>query len=313
MSKARAYSEEYVLINGIYQYFLHYPSPQKEVIIYLHGGPGESSANYAHVFSSHYDFCNVVFYDQRGAGRTQKKNKSKPEDLTLETLIHDLNQTINYVKEKYKTDRVVLLAQSWGTVLGTQYALRYPEDIICYIGNGHCVNARRELKITFDKLREAIEAKGNKRDLKKLVEMQNLPNMDVEDKNYFETAKRFFFLRTKYGLTIKLSNLLKIILSSPIFKISDLFLIINGSKTNFNLVKWLTGYSIWDVTEYAVPVFYILGRDDWQTPSTLAAEYFKKINAPSKGLFWVENAGHMTDMDNPAGFHTAVREIITQQ
>jgi len=67
--KVKTYTEEYVLINGIYQYFLHYPSSQKEVVIYLHGGPGESSANYAHVLSPHYDFCNVVFYDQRGSVR----------------------------------------------------------------------------------------------------------------------------------------------------------------------------------------------------------------------------------------------------
>jgi len=73
------------------------------------------------------------------------------------------------------------------------------------------------------------------------------------------------------------------------------------------------GRCIGDVTEYAVPVFYILGRDDWQTPSSLAAEYFEKTNAPSKGLFWIENARHMTDMDNPSDFFKAVREIISQQ
>jgi len=254
----------------------------------------------------------VVFYDQRGAGRTQKKNKSKPEDLTIENLICDLKQTIGYIKEKYKTDRIILLGQSWGTVLGTQYALQYPEDIMCYIGTGQCVNARREVEITHEKLREAVEAKGNKRDLKKLIETQNLLNMDVEDKNYTATVKRFFFLRTKYGLTIKIGSLLKTVFTSPIFRLSDLFLLINGSKANLGLIKWMTDYSVWDVTNYAVPVFYILGRDDWQTPSLLAAEYFEKIKAPSKGLYWIENAGHMTDMDNPTDFFKAVMEIITK-
>ena len=99
---------------------------------------------------------------------------------------------------------------------------------------------------------------------------------------------------------------------SPFFKLSDLFQTISGSKTNSSLIKWLRDYSVWDVTEYAVPVYYILGRDDWQTPSTLAAEYFERINAPSKGLYWIENAGHMTDMDNPTDFFKAVREIIAQ-
>ena len=77
-------------------------------------------------------------------------------------------------------------------------------------------------------------------------------------------------------------------------------------------MKYLTDYSIWDTTEYDVPVFYILGRDDWQVPSSLAAEYFERINAPRKGLYWIENAGHQTDIDNPKDFFKAVREIITQ-
>ena len=313
MNNARTYTEEYLFINGIAQYFLHFPSSHKEVIVHLHGGPGESSVNYAHVLSPYFDFCNMVFYDQRGAGRTQKKNKSKQEDLTIDTLICDLKQTISYVKEKYNTDRIILLGQSWGTVLGTQFALKYPQDIICYIGTGHCVNARHEIKIVYDKLREGVEANGNKRDLNKVIEMENLPNMSVEEKNYFSTIARFFLLRNKYGLTIKTGKLLKIIFKSPIFKLSDLFLLINGSKTNINLIKWLTDYSVWDITEYSVPVFYILGREDWQVPSSFAAEYFEKINAPHKGLYWIENAGHQTDIDNPVDFFTAVREIITLQ
>ncbi|MCL2217536.1 MAG: alpha/beta fold hydrolase [Defluviitaleaceae bacterium] len=313
MINAKTYTEEYVLLNGIYQYLLHYPSTShKEVILHLHGGPGSSAANFTHALSPHWDFSNVVYYDQRGAGRTQKKNKSKPEDLTSETLIADLKETIIYIKQKYETDRVILMGQSWGTILGTQYALKYPEDIACYIGTGHCVDTRREMKIIYDKLKESIEIKGHKSDTNKIIKLQNLPYMKVEDKNYVASEARFFFLRTKYGLTLKTGSLLKLLFKSPIFKISDLLLMIKAPKTNINLMKWQTDYSVWDITEYSVPVFYLLGTDDWQTPSTLAAEYFEKINAPQKKLYWIKNAGHATDVDNPADFYEAVKEIITQ-
>jgi pimeloyl-ACP methyl ester carboxylesterase len=57
-------------------------------------------------------------------------------------------------------------------------------------------------------------------------------------------------------------------------------------------------------------VFYLLGTDDWQTPSTLAAEYFERINAPQKKLYRIKNAGHATDLDNPTEFYDAVKEII---
>lgn len=103
--KAKSYFEEYVEMNGIMQYFLHYPSQHNAVAIMLHGGPGQSEAFFAHCLRPHWDFCNVVYYDQRGAGKTQARNKSKVEDIKIETLITDLNQTIQYIKQKIKRKR----------------------------------------------------------------------------------------------------------------------------------------------------------------------------------------------------------------
>ena len=336
MSELKNFTEEYVQINGIYQYFLHYPSPhpspqkelqkepqkdpqkepqnelQKKVLIHLHGGPGSSMANAAYTYTPIVDYCNIVFYDQRGAGKTQKKNNSKPEDLTIENLIADLKQTIAYIKKKYATERIILLGQSWGTILGTQYILKYPEDVTAYIGTGHCIDTRRDMKIIYNKLEQLIENKKNKNDAKKLMAMKNLPNMKVDDKDYVSTDMKFTYLKSKYGLNLKAGKLLKIMFKSPIFKLSDLLVMIKGVKLNFNLTKWSTDYSIWDTTEYSIPVFYILGRDDWQTSSVLAAEYFEKINAPQKRLFWVENAGHVADLDNPTDFFAAIKEIFMQ-
>jgi len=312
VSEIKTYTEEYVPINGINQYFLHYPSSQNEVIIFLHGGPGTSDANFTYAFSTHYGFCNLVYYDQRGAGKTQRKNKSKPEELTIDILIEDLKQTICYIKEKYETDRIILLGQSWGTILGTEYIRKYPKDVICYIGAGHCVDYRRESRVIFAKLKELIENKSNKKDIKKHADLQNLPDMPIDAKGYLKKEVKFYLLRSKYGLNIKMGSLIKLALKSPIFKLSDMFLMLTATKTNIQLMKWMMDWSVWDKPDYSVPVYYILGRDDWQTPSSLAAEYFEKINAPQKGVFWIENAGHAANIDNPTDFYKVVKNIILQ-
>ena len=311
----KSFEEEYVLINGISQYFLHYPSPQKDVndvVIYLHGGPGSSVASVAYAQNLYFNFVNVVYYDQRGAGRTHKKSKSKPKDLTISNLITDLKQTINYIKEKYQTNRIILLGQSWGTVLGTQYILEYPDDVMCYIGTGHCVDSRRESRIIYDKLKGLVENKGKEKDIKKLHSLKDLPDMPVDEKGYVAKETSFFLLRSKYGLNMKMGKLLKLMWKSPIFKLSDIPLMVTAPKRNIQLIKWMTDWSIWDISDYGLPVYYILGQDDWQTPSILAAEYFEKINAPRKELYWVNNAGHATNLDNPVDFYKAVREIIKQ-
>jgi len=309
VSEAKLYTEEYVSLNGIHQYFLHYPSPQKEVVIFLHGGPGSPVSLLAYNIKPYWDFCSYIHYDQRGAGRTLKKNKTKAEDLTLEILLDDLKETISYVKKKYSTDRVILLGQSWGSVLGTQYVLKYPNDVICYIGNGHVIHTRREMQISYDKLKQTIENSGAKGDAKKLSKLSNYPNVSKEE--YFGDMYRIGRLQSKYGQAVD-SKTWKAALKSPLFKLSDIYLMIKGIKLNKELACTLLDYSIWDVTEYQLPVYYILGRNDWQTPSTLAAEYFEKINAPRKGLYWIENAGHITDVDNPIDFCNAVKDIVAQ-
>jgi len=310
MGKAKDFTEEYVRINGIDQYFLHYPSPQKEVVIFLHGGPGSSTALFAYSLKPHWDFCSFVYYDQRGAGRTLKKNKTKAEDLTLDILIEDLKQTISYVKEKYQTDRVILLGQSWGSVLGTQYVLKYPNDTICYIGNGQVLDTSLEMQASYDKLKEVLENKGAARCIKKLDALGDYPKVDIE--NYTDRLIRFIKLQSKHGHAINPYDILRTVLKSPIFKLSDIYYLAKGIKVNTMLGETLMEYNIQETIEYPVPVYYVLGRDDWQVPSTVGAEYFEKINAPQKRLYWIENAGHLTDIDNPADFCKAIKGIIME-
>ena len=48
------------------------------------------------------------------------------------------------------------------------------------------------------------------------------------------------------------------------------------------------------------------------TSSVIAAEHFEKIKAPKKGLFWIEDAGHLVDTDNPSAFFSIMKKIILQ-
>lgn len=45
----KAFTEEYILINGIEQYFLQYPVKNfSEVVLFLHGGLGSSEAHFVY-------------------------------------------------------------------------------------------------------------------------------------------------------------------------------------------------------------------------------------------------------------------------
>ena len=168
---------------------------------------------------------------------------------------------------------------------------------------------RKGFAIASDELKGTLERKGATKDLAKLTSLDNFLNID--SKNLNSQLEKFQSIQSKHGHSVNIPELLKIGLKSPVSRISDLYYLLKGSKlTEEFWTNYLADYSISDITDYDIPMYYVLGRNDWQVPSTLAAEYFEKINAPRKGLYWIESAGHATDVDNPADFSAAVREIV---
>lgn len=310
MKSKNNFTEEFVNINGIMQYFLHYPVKNSDIaVIFIHGGPGQSEEAFAYYLSKYWDYCNIVYYCQRGAGKTQKKNKTKPENITVSNLLEDLRLTIEYIKQKYKTDKIILAGHSWGSVLGLIYAGKYPENILCYVGYGQVVDIIQGEKTGYDKLKEMIYSSGKKRDIKRLESLGEYP--DTISKDNFKTEKlRFRKLQGKYGLMAGSGKAAKIAVKSPVFKLTDLWFLINSLKLNKNIIDYMINFSFLKTTQYDIPIYFILGRNDWQMPSVLAEKYLDSINARKKKVYWIENAGHSTDIDNPLEFNNALKDII---
>jgi pimeloyl-ACP methyl ester carboxylesterase len=50
----------------------------------------------------------------------------------------------------------------------------------------------------------------------------------------------------------------------------------------------------------------------WQVPIELIKEYYEKISAPAKGFYTVENASHITFLENPQGTVAALAAAVSQ-
>lgn len=92
-------------------------------IIVLHGGPDFDHSYLLPELDQLSDRYHLIYYDQRGRGRSA--SNVKPEDVTLASDISDIDK----VREHFNADSVVLLGHSWGTVLALEYALRYPHRV----------------------------------------------------------------------------------------------------------------------------------------------------------------------------------------
>ena len=296
-------------INGIEQYFLHVTNDSKDVVIMLHGGPGLANSYLAYFQQPYWNFCNAVYYDQRGAGKTQIKNQSVAESLTFGLLLEDLRQTIAYVKNKYDTDRVFLAGHSWGSMLGTEYVLKYPNDVAGYIGYGQGIPGKKQDRHYYEFVKSEVMKSGNQEHIAAIKQIgDSFPDVPRED--YFRQYNILSEIGLGCGYDFTARNVFELYANSPTWTDEDDSLFEGIEKLNEKLYAEVLFNWVASAEEYAVPIYYILGRHDEMTSSVIAAEHFEKIKAPHKGLYWIENAGHLVDTDNPTDFFAAVKDIL---
>ncbi|MCM1127078.1 MAG: alpha/beta hydrolase [Lachnospiraceae bacterium] len=310
----KTYTEEYAAIAGIDHYLLHYKSqPEDPVILFIHGGPGQTESFFAHVVEEYTERnYNIVYYDQRGAGKTWLKNKKSKPDTT--TLKKDLLEIVKYIKKLYNKEKIIILGHSWGSVLGSMFALEHPEHTLCYIGCGQVINIVENEQTGYALLKDAVMKSGNTKDIRKLQKIGEYP-ADYFDMNVYRKMGQVRSLQGKYGLAQNFSRtVIKLWRESPVMGMKDLLPFAAGMMVNMQLMKELMSFDLRkEGMCYQVPVYYVLGEKDCQTPIEISMRYFEKLDAPEKKLYLIPNAGHAAMIDNVVEYRRAVCEIVERQ
>jgi pimeloyl-ACP methyl ester carboxylesterase len=306
------YLEEYISINGINQFLFHLgTSYDNPVMLFLHGGPGSAESLFTRAFQEKWEeVYTVVHWDQRGTGKTLTKNPDKLP--TIDLLLQDLFEVIQYLKRKYNKQKIVILGHSWGSVLGSVFVRKYPEEVAYYIGVAQVVNMLENERVGYQKVKGLIEQSGDKKSLKKIELIGEYPgDKIVFNKEFLKKCEKVRKLQGKYKLGMKIELAIWLtVFKSPIFRLSDIIAFMKIFQANAKLHSFLGDFNLRNESAiYQVPIYYILGGNDWQTPYVIAEKYFEEIDAPDKNMFIIPNAGHMTMMEQPVLFFDALLEI----
>lgn len=304
-------------IGGIKQYFnVRGESTSNPLILFLHGGPGSPVIPIMHMYQSHWEsFATVINWDQRNAGKTYYLNDSAEvyNTLTLNQMIEDVYEVVEAMKERYQQNDLIIIGHSWGSILGTIYAKTYPDTILGYIGIGQMINAAEGDRLAVAEAIIKAQEKGASNDVETLSKLSNYSLADVEfDKKNFHTMRR---LTTKYlAPNVRNVSLWQIFIS-PYYKLADLqFFLLDSFATQKPLLDIIAfDFDARELTtEYEIPIFYICGEQDWYTPTALVSEYYQTIQAPKKGFYVIEKAGHILMVDQATDFAGILREIIEE-
>jgi len=92
-------------------------------VVVVHGGPDFDHCYFLPELDRLADAFRLIYYDQRGRGRSAAG--VRPEDVTLRSEVEDLDR----VRRHFGLESIAVLGHSWGGVLAMEYAIRHPERV----------------------------------------------------------------------------------------------------------------------------------------------------------------------------------------
>ena len=285
---------------------------ENPVVLFLHGGPGVPNRH--GMAKNHMDLTDdftIVAWDQRGTGGSYYD--CPVESLTLDQLVSDCAEVIDYLCRTLNKEKVFLLGASWGTELGTFVCQRYPEKIAGYIGYGQVVNGIENENVSYAFALEKAKEAGCAEDIAELERIG--PPVDGQYKPVFEGLMTQRRIMKKYGghSTKKggyFTGTVMPILMSPELSIRDKIGTANGYKVCLSAM-WPTivHYDfVKDCGPFQMPYYIFQGRLDRNTPASLVQEYYDSIVAPDKDLVWFEHSAHGPMGEEPEKFKKLMRE-----
>ncbi|MCF7808639.1 MAG: alpha/beta hydrolase [Candidatus Marinimicrobia bacterium] len=292
-------SLEQVELGGVAQWVLiRGTSPEKPILVFLHGGPGMPMMYLAHAFQRPLeDEFLVVQWDRRGAGKSFDASR-RSENMRVSQLLSDTRELIGILKQRYQQEKVLLVSHSFGSYLGMLYASRYPDDLHAFIGIGQVVDSDSASLIQADFIRN--EARKRERP-EAIAEIDSLGSPAFE-------SWLFAFGGELYNST-SWWPLLWTGFKAPEYGLKDVANVPKGSSFSSRHMAYdvLQSSLLHGVQKVAVPVYFFTGRHDYTTPHKLVKAYSEVLEAPIKEIVWFENSAHFPFFEEPRAF---AKEIL---
>ena len=254
----------------------------------------------AHAFQRELerDFI-VVHWDRRGAGKSYKAS-NPVESLTVSQTLEDLFELTANLRKRFNQKRIILVGHSWGSYLGLIAIREMPIYHSAYVGTGQLAGSREEAKL---QRRQFLKQKASLFDDTELLMRLASGGEETED-DLFRYGGELYNAKSFWPI-------LKIGLFAPEYTLWDILNVKRGADLVAREIKYdvlpkpLEG----EILTFEIPIFFILGRHDYNTPSSVAENYFKRLHSPLKSLVWFEQSAHFPFIEESHRFHLEMLRI----
>jgi proline iminopeptidase len=291
--------------------------PDKPVLLYLSGGPGQSDIAFARALLEPLtaDFV-VVVWDQRGSGKSYAA-LDPTSTYTLGALVSDTIALTDYLRDRFTEDRIYLLGESWGSTLGVLAVQERPDLFHAYIGSGQMVSQRETDRIIWRDLLAYADRTGDGALYDQVLTLGEPPYRDTPWANSLIMG-HYGLLETPYTPPAayiargEASGVGQFGLFGSEYSFVENANLIRGLVDMFSLmypqlqeIDFRT-----DVPALEVPVYVLDGENELRGRRALAHEWFAQLTAPHKELITYADAGHAVAFEQADAFLRLMNEKI---
>lgn len=301
----------HVGINGVQQgMFIKSRDPSNPVLLFVHGGTGMPEYFLDREYPTGFeDYMTVVWWDRRGAGLSYDAGAAD-ETMTIEQYIADTKAVTNYLRTRFRKDKIYLMAHSGGSIIGIQAVAEAPELYHAYIGVGQMTHQLKSERLAYEYLVARYREAGNDRMVRQLE--ASPPAMTVPLPAGYMRLRDKAMHELGVGTTRDMRSVMRgVFLASwlsPDYTVTE--------KLNIWRGKFSSDARLWDtviaidlparLTALAVPTYFLHGIHDYTVSYTEARAYAGMLAAPVKGFYTFHESAHSPMFEEPA----RVRQIM---
>jgi len=279
------------------------------VLLYLHGGPGFAHLPIARFYSEELErHFVVVHWDQRGAGASCEGTDWS--QLSVERIVADTIELSEQLAERFGGGgKIVLLGHSWGSVVGALAVQRRPDLYHAYIGLGQLVHGLRNEEVSYKWVVAEAKRRGDEEASAELAGIY--PPYATNDEFGIQRRLLNSYNGSIYAVERASDALVPALLGSEYTL---------GTRIRYFSCFTRSVDTLWgdvlkidfltDLPRLDVPVFFFMGRHDWNTPFPLVEEWTETLEAPHVEIVWFENSVHVIPLENPEAFQRALIEKV---
>ncbi|MEU5274841.1 alpha/beta hydrolase [Streptomyces asoensis] len=305
----------YVRIGGIDQWVsIRGEDLSNPVILEVHGGPGASNLVFIPRTRTWERHFTIVRWDMRGAGRTFAAGGPEGQgEMTLDRLYRDALEVTQHVRERLDVPRLLLVANSFGTVTGLRLARDHPELYSAYVGTDqNIIDGGRDAS-SYQALLARLENAGKRKELAAVTAMG-------PDRTAWTAKQWALYAKTVVTTDALTYDTMKTVVIrslwfSPFHNLRDLRCYLKAMNFSEQLGPQTTAVDERaEGTAFRLPFFLFQGDSDVLTPSEPARRFFEEVTAPVKDFALIEHASHFAAFRHPDRFLdlllTKVRPVI---